>query len=121
MLDYETIRNFAKEIIENHDWERMEAILYTDGDYRIRQSGSFGMQEDGVMVTIPLGHAYWSASYFWGEDLEEDEELRESAIADMVEEIYFRIEDWKELEEERKKMEAYYEEERKALEDMIGL
>ena len=109
MLDYEAIRKFAEAIIENHDWESMEAFLYTDGDYWIRQSGSFGTQEDEIMVKIPLGKSYWGESFFWGEDLEEDEELRESAIADMVEDICYKIEDWQEQEEERKKMREYYE------------
>ena len=120
MLDYETIRNFAEEIIANHDWESMEAVLYTDGDCWIRQNGSTGTYEDEIMVTIPLGKSYWDGSYFWGEDLDEDEELREEAIADVVEDIYFGIEDWQAQQEERKEMEAYFEEERKALEDMIG-
>lgn len=120
MLDYETIRNFAEEIIANHDWESMEAVLYQDGDYWIRQSGSTGNYESEIMVTIPLGKTYWDESYFWGEDLDENEELRETAIADVVEDIYFEIEDWKAQEDERKKMREYWEAERKALEDMIG-
>lgn len=120
MLDYETIREFAEEVIMYHDSEGMEAILYQDGDYWIRQSGSTGTHEDEIMVKIPLGQTYWGDSYIWGEDLDKDTELVETAIDELVEEIYFRIEDWKEQEEERKKMEAYFEEERKALEDMIG-
>lgn len=120
MLPYETIREFAEDIIGNHGFENTEAILYTDGDHTIRQSGSFGVQEDEIMVKIPLGQTYWGDSYIWGEDLDKDTELVETAIDELVEEIYFRIEDWKEQEEERKKMEAYFEEERKALEDMIG-
>ena len=119
MFDYEAIRNFAEEIIANHDWESMEAVLYTDGDCWIRQSGSTGTYEDEIMVRIPLGQVYWSESYIWGEDLEEDEELRETAIADVVEDIYLRIEDWQEQEEERKKMREYWEAERKAIEDMM--
>ena len=121
MLDYEAIRGFAEAIIENHDWESMEAVLYTDGDHWIRQSGSSGTHEDEIMVTIPLGIPYWSESFFWGEDLSEDEELRESAIDAAEEDIRRGIEDWQAQQAELKTFEEYFEDELQAYEGMIGL
>ena len=128
MLAYETIREYAEEIIMNHDHEGMEAILYTDGECWVRQSGSWGSDENEIMVKIPLGQTYWGDSYIWGEDIEKDLVLKETATNDLVEEIYFRIADWqdqqtevKKIETEVKAMEEYFEEERKVYEDMIGL
>ena len=121
MLDYEAIRGFAEAIIEDHDGESMEAVLYTDGENAIRQCGSWGPHEDEVMLTIPLGNTWWSESYIWGEDLEEDEELAEAAIGAVVEDIYYGIQEWQAQQEELKKMREYFEEERKAYEDMIVL
>ena len=120
MLDYEIIRSFAEEIILYHDFEGMEAILYTDGDYTIRQHGSMSPYEDEIMVKMPLGNAYWGYSDLWGKDLDEEKELVETAIDELVEDINYRIWIWEAEEDERAKMKAYHEEEVRRLENMFG-
>ena len=95
MITRETLRDFAELIIMNHDYEGIEALLYADGVYLIRQNGSMGRDESQIMVKIPLGQAYWGDSCIWGKDLDEDKDLAESAIGDLIEDILFRIDCWK--------------------------
>lgn len=114
MLAHEIIRKFAEEIIMSHELDSMEAVLYTDGDYWIRQSGSTGTHENEIMVKIPLGQAYW------GEDLDDLIQM-DHIMDDLIQDIYFRIEDWKVEQEELKKFRESFEADRKAYEDMIGL
>ena len=94
MITREILREFAEEIIMNYELNGMEAVLYTDGEDWIRQSRSFGTDEDEIMVKIPLGQAYGGDSCIWGKDLDEDKELAESAIGEIIEDILERIYHW---------------------------
>ena len=103
MLAHETIRKFAEEIVMNHELDGMEAVLYTNGDYSTRQTVTRYREGDNrIMVKVPLGEAYWRDTQLWGEDL--DDLIQWEHIMDsLIEEIYFRIEEWKYQQAELKK------------------
>ena len=55
----EKINKIAYEIFSELNHEGTEFYLFRDGDYGIRQEGSFSPYEDEVIFTIPLSPAYW--------------------------------------------------------------
>lgn len=53
------IKDVAKELAKNIGWDNMEFYLKRDGETGVRQSGSFGQNENEVVYKVPLDKWYW--------------------------------------------------------------
>ena len=49
----------AKEMLKNIMWDGMEFYIKNDGDYGVRQIGSFGENEENVVFKKDLSTTYW--------------------------------------------------------------
>ena len=52
-------QEIAKALLENIMWDGMEFYITNDGDYGVRQAGSFGENEENVVFKQDLSTTYW--------------------------------------------------------------
>ena len=82
----------AEEIIENIGWDGMELIVYSNWDSSIRQEGSFGEDEDQVIIQVPLSKWYWSDTIAsWVGDSSEIEDLPLANRQDFIDDVILPI------------------------------
>lgn len=94
-----TKQDFAKFVYDNLMHEGMEAVLYDDGFACTRQAGSWGTDEDEIVIAVPLSFAYWSDSWYFDEIYEyaggewqqkevTDEQLKKEIIDGIEDDIF---------------------------------
>lgn len=89
------IKDVAKELAENIGWDNMEFYLTKDGETGVRQSGSFGPNENEVVYKVSLDKWYWRDG-LENLGLDIDNELNEEELemlADYLEEVELGEED----------------------------
>ena len=83
-------KQIEKYIFKNIGWDGMEVAIYKNGDYGVRQVGSFGEDEDLVKEKINLSGYYWSDTMvdWFGEDWRHGE-LDSEVVKEFIKEEIF--------------------------------